>query len=264
MRTLHVHESQVKRILYQPQESGSVESINITEDRIGDSVPVQRNSSTDSFAQIINSMNQTDSPLSQNSVFKKTDSMGDSFLNDINPNRSHFTLENSNPGELSNLGITEGVRKWIDSKTNSIDMLLPHGSGVLEVKEPVLLSNSTSASTPVLNKNICIHNFTTPDIHDLPIHTELLGNAEENKKIIREIVTEVTRDHMNDLMDSLSQYFLNLQMCISKQFVNQEEIFTNLLKSQMTRNDLQAQNEQLKEENDFLKRKINELWKNRQ
>lgn len=196
-------------------------------------------------------MNETFSPVKKNSS-AKSDSIGDSFFINMSPHRNQFTLEETAAGELSHLGITEGVKKWIDSKTNSAEC-----SRVSETKkEPV--SGLTSASTPVLSKNICVANFIAPDMHDSPIQPNE-SPGEEYKKLIRDVVTEVTRDHINDHMDGLGRYFLNLQMCLSKQFVNQKEFFASLLKS---RNDLQAQNEQLKEENEFLKRKINELWKN--
>lgn len=102
------------------------------------------------------------------------------------------------------------------------------------------------------------------DIQDSPIITSgppVAIGSDELRKLVKDVAYEVAEEQKTEMLDSLNRYFLNLQLYITKQFVNQETTFAKLLKSQVNQNNLQAQIEHLREENEFLKKKINELWK---
>lgn len=276
LNTVQAHESEIKRVLFQPQDAHFTETVDIQEESIA-SVP-KKNSSVDSFASIINNINEF-SPkidLSEQKIHlsrKRTESFSDSFLSALSPatgKTDNYSIDKLK--DMTNLGITESVKKLIDSK-NIMDSSNPHCSGLPDLHTD-LIGQCRTSSTPRLgiNPNILLNE----DIQDSPIsmfsgninledvQKLITGSIKDTiketikdtmRETIQETVNDIVDQKMKEVMDTIHKYYLNLLMSFCRQFVTQE----STLKKLLTTDPKDSEMEMLKEENEFLKKKINQF-----
>ncbi|GLV40410.1 Grip71 [Carabus blaptoides fortunei] len=274
LKVIPAHSGEIKRVLYQPSSSTSRESVNITEDK-----PVKiemdqtrHSSSVDSFAQMLNGINefspQIDMELESDSV-KKESAAGDSFfaeLGTLDPIRRQTGSFTRDKCELSNFAIGDGIKKWSDSKTNHSQL---DGSGQISNNKDIIptVCIKPASSTPrqgQTSRVSFVQNQELPNSNISPIMVMGCNQQiahEDFTKTVKHIVTQVVSEQISDLTDCLNRQFLNLQWSFSKQFVSQEEYFERLLAAAngTSNSNMSARVQQLQQENEFLKSKINEL-----
>lgn len=279
LAAIAAHSGEIKKVLYQPVAADNyMESVNLTDEK-PHSILESKACASDSFG--LNTVpefatqNDIDTDLTDHEtdprvkIMSATDDSFFKYLDNCDIKSSSFTKDKN---EMSNLGISDGVKRWLDSRTNinetgSSEAVNERLSDV----HPIIVGHEAS-STPrhllhpkYLNimQQVQKSNAHTPTSSESSPQV-LAVSMTDIKEMVRSTVNDVVKEHTSELMDIMGRQFLNLQLSICKQFVNQEmqiERLEDCMQANTSSSTVSLQIQQLQQENEFLKAKINELFR---